>query len=128
MKAIVLTDQAAGTAAMTLVERPGPQAAIIDVVVEVHASLSTNLPRLPPMLVREALPLLSVGSDGGLGPGDETPRRQTLQQIACRAVRRTSRSRLPREGRGCPNLPVGPLGRHTWCGTGRISLCTRAHT
>src|SRR6266498_4044034 len=38
MKAIVVTDQAAGTAGMALVERPGPYAAINDVVVEVHAS------------------------------------------------------------------------------------------
>ena len=38
MKAIVVTDQAAGTAGMTLVERPEPHAAINDVVVEVHAS------------------------------------------------------------------------------------------
>jgi NADPH:quinone reductase-like Zn-dependent oxidoreductase len=38
MKAIVVTDQAAGTAGMTLVERPKPQAAINDVVVKVHAS------------------------------------------------------------------------------------------
>jgi len=38
MKAIVVTDQAAGTAGMTLVERPEPQAAINDVVVRIHAS------------------------------------------------------------------------------------------
>src|SRR5919198_4502800 len=38
MKAIVVTDQAAGTAGMTLVERPAPKAAINDVVVQVHAS------------------------------------------------------------------------------------------
>jgi NADPH:quinone reductase-like Zn-dependent oxidoreductase len=38
MKAIVVTDQAAGTAGMTLVERPEPDAAGNDVVVEVHAS------------------------------------------------------------------------------------------
>src|SRR6266404_2500239 len=38
MKAIVVTDQAAGTAGMALVERPEPQAAINDVVVQVHAS------------------------------------------------------------------------------------------
>src|SRR3954468_16133688 len=38
MKAIVVTDRDAGTAGMTLVERPEPQAAINDVVVEVHAS------------------------------------------------------------------------------------------
>jgi NADPH:quinone reductase-like Zn-dependent oxidoreductase len=38
MKAIVVTDQAAGTAGMKLAERPEPQAAINDVVVQVHAS------------------------------------------------------------------------------------------
>jgi NADPH:quinone reductase-like Zn-dependent oxidoreductase len=38
MKAIVVTDQAAGTAGMKLMERPEPQAAINDVVVQVHAS------------------------------------------------------------------------------------------
>ena len=47
MKAIVVTDQAAGTAGMKLVERPGPDTARLasveganygDVVVEVHAS------------------------------------------------------------------------------------------
>jgi NADPH:quinone reductase-like Zn-dependent oxidoreductase len=38
MKAIVVTNQAAGTSGMTLVERPDPVPAINDVVVEVHAS------------------------------------------------------------------------------------------
>src|SRR5262245_43937428 len=38
MKAIVVTNQAAGTAGMTLTERPDPQASINDVVVQVHAS------------------------------------------------------------------------------------------
>ncbi|MDG4896209.1 NADP-dependent oxidoreductase [Mesorhizobium sp. WSM4976] len=38
MKAIVVEDRAAGTAGMTLVDRPEPQAAINDVVVQVHAS------------------------------------------------------------------------------------------
>jgi NADPH:quinone reductase-like Zn-dependent oxidoreductase len=38
MRAIVVTDEAAGTAGMTLAERPEPPAAINDVVVEVHAS------------------------------------------------------------------------------------------
>ncbi|KWV60366.1 NADPH:quinone reductase [Bradyrhizobium macuxiense] len=38
MKAIVVADQAAGTAGMTLVERPEPQATINDVVVQVRAS------------------------------------------------------------------------------------------
>ncbi|MET8354620.1 MULTISPECIES: NADP-dependent oxidoreductase [unclassified Micromonospora] len=38
MKAIVVTDEAAGMAGMTLVERPEPDAALNDVVVQVHAS------------------------------------------------------------------------------------------
>src|SRR5690348_3304499 len=38
MKAIVVTNEAAGTAGMTLVERPEPPAAINDVIVEIHAS------------------------------------------------------------------------------------------
>src|SRR6476469_8441405 len=38
MKAIVVTDQTSGTAGMKLVERPEPQAAINDVVVQIHAS------------------------------------------------------------------------------------------
>jgi len=38
MKAIVVTDQAAGTGGMRLVERPEPQPAINDVLVQVHAS------------------------------------------------------------------------------------------
>ncbi|WP_377831031.1 NADP-dependent oxidoreductase (plasmid) [Bradyrhizobium lupini] len=42
MKAIVVTDQATGTAGMKLVERPRPQAAINDVVVQVHASGFVN--------------------------------------------------------------------------------------
>jgi NADPH:quinone reductase-like Zn-dependent oxidoreductase len=45
MKAIVVTDQAAGTAGMTLTERPEPPAAINDVIVQIHASgfVSTEL-------------------------------------------------------------------------------------
>jgi len=42
VKAIVVTDQAAGTAGMALVERPEPQAAGNDVVVQVHASGFTS--------------------------------------------------------------------------------------
>jgi NADPH:quinone reductase-like Zn-dependent oxidoreductase len=38
MKAIVVTDEAAGTAGMTLAERPEPEPASNDVLVEVHAS------------------------------------------------------------------------------------------
>src|SRR6476659_6574962 len=38
MKAIVVTDQAAGTAGMKLAERPKPPAAINDVIVQIHAS------------------------------------------------------------------------------------------
>jgi NADPH:quinone reductase-like Zn-dependent oxidoreductase len=42
MKSIVVTDQAAGTKGMTLTERPQPQAAINDVLVEVHAAGFVN--------------------------------------------------------------------------------------
>jgi NADPH:quinone reductase-like Zn-dependent oxidoreductase len=42
MKAIVVTDETAGTAGMKLVERPEPQAAINDVVVRVHAAGFVN--------------------------------------------------------------------------------------
>ncbi|MCG5461876.1 NADP-dependent oxidoreductase [Micromonospora sp. MED01] len=38
MKAIVVTDEAAGTAGMRLAERPDPEPALNDVVVQVHAS------------------------------------------------------------------------------------------
>jgi hypothetical protein len=37
MKAIVVTDRAAGTAGMRLAERPEPPAAINDVIVQIHA-------------------------------------------------------------------------------------------
>src|SRR3954465_9094183 len=42
MKAIVVTEQAAGTAGMKVGGRPQPQAAINDVVVQVHASGFTS--------------------------------------------------------------------------------------
>jgi NADPH:quinone reductase-like Zn-dependent oxidoreductase len=42
MKAIVVTDQAAGTAGAKLMERPEPRAAINDVVVQIHASAFTG--------------------------------------------------------------------------------------
>jgi NADPH:quinone reductase-like Zn-dependent oxidoreductase len=42
MKAIVVTDRAAGPAGMRLMERPEPQASINDVVVQVHASGFVN--------------------------------------------------------------------------------------
>jgi NADPH:quinone reductase-like Zn-dependent oxidoreductase len=42
MKAIVVTDQAAGTKGMNLTDRPEPQAAINDVIVEVHAAGFVN--------------------------------------------------------------------------------------
>jgi len=45
MKAIVVTDQAAGLAGMTQTQRPAPSAAINDVIVQVHASgfISTEM-------------------------------------------------------------------------------------
>src|SRR5215467_10463887 len=42
MKAIIVTEQAAGTAGMKLMERHEPQAAINDVVVQVYASAMTG--------------------------------------------------------------------------------------
>src|SRR4051812_45618692 len=42
MRAIVVTDPDAGTAGMTMAERPEPEPAINDVVVEVHASGFTS--------------------------------------------------------------------------------------
>jgi len=42
MKAIVVTDEVAGTAGMTLVERPEPEPALNEVVVQVHASGFTS--------------------------------------------------------------------------------------
>jgi NADPH:quinone reductase-like Zn-dependent oxidoreductase len=42
MKAIVVTDEAAGSAGMTLVERPEPTPAINDVIVQVHAAGFTS--------------------------------------------------------------------------------------
>jgi NADPH:quinone reductase-like Zn-dependent oxidoreductase len=42
MKAIVVSDEAAGTAGMKLVDRPQPQPAINDVVVQVHAAGFVN--------------------------------------------------------------------------------------
>ena len=42
MKAIVVRDEAAGTAGMALVERPEPEPAINDVVVQLHASGFTS--------------------------------------------------------------------------------------
>src|SRR5204862_2224769 len=42
MQTIVVTDQAAGTAGVKLVERPEPQAAINDVVVQIYASAFTG--------------------------------------------------------------------------------------
>src|SRR5246127_4338412 len=42
MKAIVVTDQAAGTAGMTLAEQPEPEPAVNDVALQVHASGFTS--------------------------------------------------------------------------------------
>src|SRR5690349_16371722 len=42
MKALVVTDKAAGTAGVKLMERPEPQAAINDVVVQIHAAAFTG--------------------------------------------------------------------------------------
>src|SRR6202008_3873763 len=61
MKAIGVTDQAAGTAGVKLVGRPEPQAAINDVVVQIHASGFTG----------DELTWPSTWTDRG--DGDRTP-------------------------------------------------------
>lgn len=49
MKAIAVTDEVAGTAGMTLVERPEPEAAINDVVVQLNGTEGINpIPYPPP--------------------------------------------------------------------------------
>ena len=53
MKAIVVTDQAAGTAGMTLMERPEPQAGINDVVVGSRSFLRTRPSRVIHNMERE---------------------------------------------------------------------------
>jgi NADPH:quinone reductase-like Zn-dependent oxidoreductase len=82
MKAIVVVDQAAGTAGMTLVERPEPKPAINDVVVQVHASgfvptemawSSTWTDRADrdrtPSVPGHELAAPGTRTDPGLGPG-----------------------------------------------------------
>jgi hypothetical protein len=70
MKAIVVTDQAAGTAGMTLAERPEPRAAINDVVVQVHASgfvgteLARPSTRYAGWLDLNSIPVASTISEG----------------------------------------------------------------
>src|SRR5215204_688575 len=84
MKAIVVTDQAAGTAGMKLVERPEPQPAINDVVVQVHASGFTSgeltwpstwtdrldrdrTPSIPGQELAGVVTALGYGHDGAVG-------------------------------------------------------------
>src|SRR3954463_13886813 len=87
MKAIVVTDQTAGTAGMTLEERPEPPAAINDVIVQIHASgfVSTELawpstwtdrrdrdrtPSIPGHEVAGVVSALGYGTTGvAAGPG-----------------------------------------------------------
>ena len=84
MKAIVVTDEAAGTAGMTLVERPEPEPAINDVVVQVHASGFTSgeltwpstwtdrrgrdrTPSIPGQELAGVVTALGYGDDGAVG-------------------------------------------------------------
>jgi hypothetical protein len=74
MKAIVLTDQAAGTAGMKLVERPEPQAAINDAVVQVHASGFTDRPeRVTDLIEHSAIELR-----GRKATGTDSPKLDTV--------------------------------------------------
>jgi hypothetical protein len=86
MKAIVVTDEAARTAGMTLVERPEPPASIKDVVVQAHASGFVPTEMAWPV---DAGAVLEDGN--GLGPGragvpwhDGTAPRNTRQNLSLR--------------------------------------------
>src|SRR5436309_14665464 len=94
MKAIVVTDQAAGTAGMKLVERPEPQPAINDVVVQVHASgfvptemawPSTGTERRD----RDRTPSIAGHEPAGVvaALGDGTPGLSVGQRVVLRAAR-----------------------------------------
>jgi D-arabinose 1-dehydrogenase-like Zn-dependent alcohol dehydrogenase len=88
MKAIVVTDQAAGTAGVKLVERPEPQAAINDVVVQIHASGFTGdeltwpstwtdrvgRDRTPSIPGHELAGVLESALGGGCSPANSTSR------------------------------------------------------
>ena len=95
MKAIVVTDQAAGTAGMKLVERPEPQAAINDVVVQVHASGFTGdeltwPPTWSDRLGRDRTPSIPghelAGVVTGLGYGATGLPREPVLNAAARLV------------------------------------------
>src|SRR5258706_15957328 len=108
MKAIVVTDQAAGTAGMKLVERPEPQAAINDVVVQVHASGFTwdeltwpstwtdrpgrdRAPVIPGQELAGVVTALGYGTTGlsvgqrGFGLSDSYPRGTLAEYVAVEA-------------------------------------------
>jgi hypothetical protein len=72
MKAIVVTDQAAGPAGMTLVERPKPSAAINDVV---RPSLSTTTARSLP--TTPGLRPVELARHGVLTGSSAAPRRES---------------------------------------------------
>ena len=80
MKAIVVTNQAAGTAGMKLMERTEPQAAINDVVVQVQASgfVPTELTRPSP------------GSSQSAAPSRRESRSSTITSSQCRWRSRSS--------------------------------------
>ena len=99
MKAIVVTDQAAGTAGMTLVERSHPQAAINDVVVQVHASGSG--------LVKCDVVIGSSRSPANILEGRVTSR-VMWRERAGRIPKRSGERRKPRR-QTCP-LRAGAAG------------------
>src|ERR1041384_2722416 len=124
MKALVVTDQAAGTAGVELVERPEPQATINDGVVQIHAAGFTRdeltwpstwadrggrdrTPSIPGHELAGVVTALGYGTTGGsvgqrgLGIAD-CPRDGTLGERG--AVE--PRNRAPRPGD--VDSPVGP--------------------
>src|SRR5262250_488661 len=110
MKAIVVTEQAAGTAGMKLMELPEPQAAINDVVVQVHASGFTwdeltwpstwtdrlDRDRTPSIPGQELAGVVTALGDGtaGLSVGQRVLARQGSLPIAARQGVGVMRRRL----------------------------------
>ena len=92
MKAIVVTERAAGTAGMKLVDRPEPRPAINDVVVEVHASgfVGTELgwpSTWSDRLDRDRTPVVPGTSLRELSPLSATERRDSRSGKGCSAWR-----------------------------------------
>ena len=130
MRAIVVTDKAAGTAGMTLLERPEPPAAINDVVVQIHASgfVPTEMewpstwtdrrdrdrtPSIPGHELAGVVTFLGYGTTG-LSVGQRVlgladwHRDGTLAEYAAMEARNLARCRVTSTSRSAPASQFGP--------------------